>query len=112
MRSEQQFQGLDRTLQRAWIKGAGFTDAELDRPLIGVANTYQDFSPENVHLRMVADAVKAGIRAAGGTPATPASPTSTGPAESPPSNASWARSCISRRGRSAARPSVTWPSSR
>jgi dihydroxy-acid dehydratase len=69
MRSAQQFKGLDRTLQRAWIKGAGFTDAELDRPLIGVANTYQDFSPENVHLRMVADAVKAGIRSAGGTPA-------------------------------------------
>jgi dihydroxy-acid dehydratase len=69
MRSAQQFKGLDRTLQRAWIKGAGFTDAELDRPLIGVANTYQDFSPENVHLRMVGDAVKAGIRMAGGTPA-------------------------------------------
>jgi dihydroxy-acid dehydratase len=69
MRSAQQFKGMDRTLQRAWIKGAGFTDAELDRPLIGVANTYQDFSPENVHLRMVGDAVKAGIRSAGGTPA-------------------------------------------
>jgi dihydroxy-acid dehydratase len=69
MRSADQFKGLDRTLQRAWIKGAGFTDAELDRPLIGVANTYQDFSPENVHLRSVADAVKAGIRTAGGTPA-------------------------------------------
>jgi dihydroxy-acid dehydratase len=69
MRSADQFKGLDRTLQRAWIKGAGFTDAELDRPLIGVVNTYQDFSPENVHLRLVGDAVKAGIRAAGGTPA-------------------------------------------
>lgn len=68
-RSRAQFTGLHRTLQRAWIKGAGFTDEELDRPLIGVANTYQDFSPENVHLRGVADAVKAGIRMAGGTPA-------------------------------------------
>ena len=67
-RGEFQFQGLQRTLQRAWIKGAGFTDAELERPLIGIANTYQDFSPENVHLRAVADAVKAGVRMAGGTP--------------------------------------------
>lgn len=68
-RSQAQFIGLQRTLQRAWIKGAGFTDEELHRPLIGVANTYQDFSPENVHLRQVGDAVKAGIRMAGGTPA-------------------------------------------
>ena len=69
MRSSDQFLGLDRTLQRAWIKGAGFTDEELSLPLIGVVNCYQDFSPENVHLRLIGDAVKAGIRMAGGTPA-------------------------------------------
>lgn len=68
MRSQQRFSGLDRSLQRAWIKGAGLIDEELERPLIGVVNTFQDFSPENVHLRGVADAVKAGIRMAGGTP--------------------------------------------
>lgn len=67
-RSERQFQGVERSLQRAWIKGAGFTDEELQRPLIAVVNTYQDFSPENFHLRNVADAVKTGIRMAGGTP--------------------------------------------
>lgn len=67
-RSERQFQGVERSLQRAWIKGAGFTDEELQRPLIAVVNTYQDFSPENYHLRNVADAVKTGIRMAGGTP--------------------------------------------
>ncbi len=67
-RSELQFQGVERSLQRAWIKGAGFTDEELQRPLIAVVNTYQDFSPENYHLRNVADAVKTGIRMAGGTP--------------------------------------------
>jgi dihydroxy-acid dehydratase len=49
-------------------QGAGFTDEELSRPLIGIAHTSQDFSPENVHLGRVADAVKAGIRSAGGTP--------------------------------------------
>lgn len=68
LRSARQFTGVTRSLQRAWIKGAGFTDADLERPLIAVVNTYQDFSPENVHLRQVADAVKAGVRMAGGTP--------------------------------------------
>lgn len=68
MRSTQQFAGIDRSLQRAWIKGAGFTDEELAQPLVLIANTYQDFSPENAHLRQVAEAVKAGVRMAGGTP--------------------------------------------
>ncbi|GJE03925.1 dihydroxy-acid dehydratase [Methylobacterium isbiliense] len=68
LRSRHQFQGITRSLQRAWIKGAGLTDADLDRPLVAVVNTYQDFSPENAHLRRVADAVKAGIYRAGGTP--------------------------------------------
>ncbi|CAN5280099.1 dihydroxy-acid dehydratase [soil metagenome] len=68
MRSKEQFEGTDRSLQRAWIKGAGFTDEELSQPLVMIANTYQDFSPENVHLRTIVDAVKAGVRMAGGTP--------------------------------------------
>lgn len=68
MRSTQQFMGVDRSLQRAWIKGAGFIDEELAQPLVLIANTYQDFSPENCHLRQVVDAVKAGVRMAGGTP--------------------------------------------
>src|SRR5258708_5104131 len=67
-RSSRQFIGRERSLQRAWIKGAGFLDEELQRPLIGIVNTYQDFSPENVHMRTIADAVKAGVRMAGGTP--------------------------------------------
>jgi dihydroxy-acid dehydratase len=66
--SQRQFGGLDRAPQRSWIKGAGFIQEELERPLIGVVNTYQDLAPENVHLRAVADAVKAGVRMAGGTP--------------------------------------------
>jgi dihydroxy-acid dehydratase len=60
--------GLQNTLPRAWIKGAGFTDEELRRPLIAVVNTYQDFSPENVHLRLLGDAAKAGIQLGGATP--------------------------------------------
>ncbi len=67
-RSTKQYQGIERSLQRAWAKGAGLIDEEFERPLIAVVNTYQDFSPENVHLRQVADAVKAGVRMNGGTP--------------------------------------------
>lgn len=67
-RSDLQYLGIERSLQRAWAKGAGFIDEEFAQPMIAVVNTYQDFSPENVHLRQVADAVKAGIRMKGGTP--------------------------------------------
>ncbi|WP_292418375.1 dihydroxy-acid dehydratase [Mesorhizobium sp.] len=67
-RSEKQFTGLERSLQRAWAKGAGLIDEEFERPMIAVVNTYQDFSPENFHLRQIGEAVRAGIRMAGGTP--------------------------------------------
>lgn len=67
-RSELQFTGIERSLQRAWAKGAGLIDEEFERPMIAVVNTYQDFSPENAHLRQVAEAVCAGVRMAGGTP--------------------------------------------
>ena len=68
MRSDKQYLGIDRSLQRAWAKGAGLIDEEFERPMIAVVNTWQDFSPENIHLRQVGDAVKAGIRMGGGTP--------------------------------------------
>ena len=68
LRSDRQYLGIERSLQRAWAKGAGLIDEEFEQPMIAVVNTYQEFSPENVHLRQVGDAVKAGIRMAGGTP--------------------------------------------
>ena len=68
MRSDEQYLGIERSLQRAWAKGAGLIDEEFEQPMIAVVNTYQEFSPENVHLRQVGEAVKAGIRIAGGTP--------------------------------------------
>ncbi len=67
-RSAKQFRGIERSLQRAWAKGAGLIDEEFDRPMIAVVNTYQDFSPENFHLRQVSEAACAGVRMAGGTP--------------------------------------------
>ncbi|OFW15596.1 MAG: dihydroxy-acid dehydratase [Acidobacteria bacterium RIFCSPLOWO2_12_FULL_66_10] len=50
------------------LKAIGFTDADLKKPLIGVANTWIEIGPCNYHLRDLAVHVKAGIRAAGGTP--------------------------------------------
>jgi dihydroxy-acid dehydratase len=50
------------------LKAVGFTDEDLHRPLIGVANTWTEIGPCNYHLRRIASAVKEGVRAAGGTP--------------------------------------------
>jgi dihydroxy-acid dehydratase len=60
--------GPSRAPARAMLKGVGFTDADLKKPLIGVANTWIEIGPCNFHLRELAAHVKAGIRAAGGTP--------------------------------------------
>ncbi len=68
MRSDRQYLGVERSLQRAWAKGAGLIDEEFEQPMIAVVNTCQEFSPENIHLRQVGEAVKSGIRMAGGTP--------------------------------------------
>jgi dihydroxy-acid dehydratase len=50
------------------LKGAGYSDSDLEKPLVGVANTWTEVTPCNVHLRTLAEHVKAGIREAGGTP--------------------------------------------
>ena len=60
--------GPSRAPARAMLKAAGFSDADLKQPLIGVANTWIEIGPCNYHLRDLAVHVKAGIRAAGGTP--------------------------------------------
>ena len=61
-------QGPSRAPARAMLKAVGFTDSDLRKPLIGVANTWIEIGPCNYHLRDLAEEVKAGIRAAGGTP--------------------------------------------
>ncbi|MGP0020614.1 MAG: dihydroxy-acid dehydratase [Candidatus Sulfotelmatobacter sp.] len=61
-------EGRDRAAARAMFKSIGFTDADLARPLIGVANTWIETMPCNFHLRRLSAKVKEGIRAAGGTP--------------------------------------------
>src|SRR5438034_2368136 len=57
-----------RAAARAMLKAVGFNDADLEKPLIGVANTWIEIGPCNYHLRDLAVHVKEGIRAAGGTP--------------------------------------------
>jgi dihydroxy-acid dehydratase len=60
--------GRDRAPSRAMFKAIGFTDADLRKPLIGVANTWIETMPCNFHLRRLSAKVKDGIRDAGGTP--------------------------------------------
>lgn len=61
-------EGPDRAPARAMLKAIGFKDADLERPLVGVANTWIEIGPCNYHLRRLGAKVKEGIRAAGGTP--------------------------------------------
>ena len=60
--------GRDRAPARAMFKAIGFSDSDLERPLIGVANTWIETMPCNFHLRRLSAKLKQGIRAAGGTP--------------------------------------------
>ncbi|HJU06194.1 MAG TPA: dihydroxy-acid dehydratase [Nitrospiraceae bacterium] len=60
--------GPGRAPARAMLKAVGFTDEDIARPLVGVANTWIEIMPCNYHLRRLSEKVKAGIRAAGGTP--------------------------------------------
>jgi dihydroxy-acid dehydratase len=60
--------GYDRAPARSYLKAIGFTDADLSKPLIAVANTWTETMPCNFHLRRLAERVKEGIREAGATP--------------------------------------------
>ena len=67
-RSAALVEGLGRAPARAMLKAVGLTDDDLAKPLVGVANTWIEVMPCNIHLREMAAWVKEGIRAAGGTP--------------------------------------------
>src|SRR5919204_4505534 len=60
--------GPERAAARAYLKGIGYDDEALAKPIIGVANTWIETMPCNFHLRALGAKVKEGIRAAGGTP--------------------------------------------
>jgi dihydroxy-acid dehydratase len=67
-RSRTLFEGKERAPARSYLKGIGFTDEDLARPIVGVANTWTETMPCNYNLRALAEKVKQGVRAAGGTP--------------------------------------------
>ncbi|MDD3612659.1 MAG: dihydroxy-acid dehydratase [Clostridia bacterium] len=68
MTSDRMKQGLARAPHRSLLKGMGYTNQELARPLIGVVNAKNESIPGHIHLDKIAEAVKSGIRMAGGTP--------------------------------------------
>ncbi len=68
MRSDKMKKGLERAPHRSLFKALGLTDEEINRPMIGIANSANEVIPGHLHLHQLSDAVKAGIRLAGGTP--------------------------------------------
>ena len=60
--------GLERAPHRSLFKALGLTDEEINRPMIGIANSANEVIPGHLHLHQLSDAVKAGVRMAGGTP--------------------------------------------
>jgi len=68
MRSDSAKKGIERAPHRSLMKASGYTDWEIERPWIGVVNAYNAIIPGHVHLKRIADAVKAGVYAAGGLP--------------------------------------------
>ncbi len=68
MRSDVLRTGLERAAPRALFRAMGYTDEEMYRPLVGIANSWNEVVPGHVQLDRIAEAVKAGVRMAGGTP--------------------------------------------
>ena len=68
MRSDGMKKGLERAPHRSLFKALGLTDREIERPMIGIANSANELIPGHLHLHQISEAVKAGIRMAGGTP--------------------------------------------
>jgi dihydroxy-acid dehydratase len=68
MRSNLMKQGLEKYPHRSLLKAMGLTDREIDQPIIGIANSFNEFIPGHIHLDKITQAAKAGVRLAGGTP--------------------------------------------
>lgn len=68
MRSDLMKKGFERAPHRSLFKAVGYTDEEIQRPIIGIANSANEVIPGHIHLDEIVDAVKTGIKLAGGTP--------------------------------------------
>lgn len=61
-------EGLEKAPHRSLLKALGLTDEEINRPLVGIVNSFNEVVPGHMHLNQISEAVKAGVRMAGGTP--------------------------------------------
>jgi dihydroxy-acid dehydratase len=68
VRSDEIKQGIARAPHRSLLRALGVSDSEMERPFIGIANSFSEVVPGHMHLRTLVEAVKAGVRSAGGTP--------------------------------------------
>ncbi|MEA3560649.1 MAG: dihydroxy-acid dehydratase [Candidatus Omnitrophota bacterium] len=68
MRSDMMKKGIDRTPHRSLFKAMGYTDENLSKPIIGIANSVNEIVPGHIHLGDIAKEVKQGVRMSGGTP--------------------------------------------
>jgi dihydroxy-acid dehydratase len=68
LRSKKIYGGVEGYSRRSLLKACGFTDEELNRPLVAIVNSWTNIVPGHVHLNKIAEAVEAGVRMAGGTP--------------------------------------------
>ncbi|MEG1500553.1 MAG: dihydroxy-acid dehydratase, partial [Clostridiales bacterium] len=68
MNSDKMKKGVTRAPHRSLLYALGLTKEEIDRPIIGIVNSFNEVIPGHMHLRQIAEAVKAGVRMAGGTP--------------------------------------------
>ncbi len=68
MRSDIVKRGVERAPHRSLLRSLGCTDRDLDQPFIGIVNSFSEIVPGHIHLNVIADAVKGGVRSAGGTP--------------------------------------------
>jgi dihydroxy-acid dehydratase len=68
LRSDEIKKGVARAPHRSLLRALGVTDAEMERPFVGIANSFSEVVPGHMHLRSIVDAVKAGVRSGGGVP--------------------------------------------
>jgi len=68
VKSDAAKKGIERAPHRSLLHATGCTTAEIDKPFIGIVNSFSEIVPGHTHLRGIAEAVKAGVREGGGVP--------------------------------------------
>jgi len=68
LRSREVVEGYHRAPHRALLRAVGFCDDDFKNPIIGIVNSFNEIVPGHVHLRKIVEAIKEGVREAGGVP--------------------------------------------